>query len=175
MSKKEYAKRFAELRNSYYDLEMGGEKIWIKKLRNILESDIHQKPLGCKISNTHVKIGEIHLDTFYEAQILFSHPRWIKRFSEWLLEEICNHTKEESKILIIGYETYIEPVLVSLKENIVIKNRQADYCVYEEPKYIRSEEKSEQKIRYLRKFISKKKDIEAYKKIVFVKTILYLN
>ncbi len=168
MSKKEYAKRFAELRNSYYDLEMGGEKIWIKKLRNILESDIHQKPLGCKISNTHVKIGEIHLDTFYEAQILFSHPRWINRFSEWLLEEICNHTKEESKILIIGYETYIEPVLVSLKENIVIKNRQADYCVYEEPKYIRSEEKSEQKIRYLRKFISKKKDIEAYKKIVFV-------
>ena len=166
MSKKVYAKRFAELRNSYYDLEMGGEKIWIKKLRNILESDIHQKPLGCKISNTHVKIGEIHLDTFYEAQILFSHPRWVNRFANWLHEKIA--VPHDKKTLVIGYETYIEPVLVALKDKAATSGGSVDYCLYEEPKYIRSEEKSEQKIRYFEKFILKKKDIESYNKIVFI-------
>lgn len=158
------------LRNSFYNLKIGSEneKIWIKKLKNILESDIHQKPLGCKISNTHVKIGEVHLDTFYEAQILFSHPRWVNRFANWLHEKTV--VSEDEKILIIGYETYIEPVLVALKEKVTTTEggQSVDYCLYEEPKYIRSEVKSEQKIRYFEKFISVQKDITSYNKIVFV-------
>lgn len=155
------------LRNRLYNLEIGSEneKVWIKKLKNILEADIHQKPLGCKISNTHVKIGEVHLDTFYEAQILFSHPRWVNRFANWLHEKI---EPQDGKILIIGYETYIEPVLVALKDKAATSGGSVDYCLYEEPKYIRSEVKSEQKIRYFEKFILKKEDISSYNKIVFI-------
>lgn len=156
------------LRNRLYNLEIGSEneKVWIKKLKNILEADIHQKPLGCKISNTHVKIGEVHLDTFYEAQILFSHPRWVNRFANWLYEKIA--VPQDKKTLVIGYETYIEPVLVALKDKAATSGRSVDYCLYEEPKYIRSEVKSEQKIRYFEKFILKKKDVDKYNKIVFI-------
>ena len=42
-----------------------------KELENILNRDIHEKSLGCKISNTHIRIGKVHLNTFYEAQLLF--------------------------------------------------------------------------------------------------------
>lgn len=165
MEEKDY-NELVEKRNNYYELEVGSneekEKIWIKKLRNILEQDIHKKPLGCKISNTHIKIGKVHLDTFYEAQILFAHPRWVDRFSEWIKNTNLNVSGD---ILFIGYETYIEPVLFSLKKkyNCSNYNFQVDYCIYEEQKYIRSKTISDKKIRYLTKHKNK-----SYDTVIFI-------
>lgn len=139
-----------KLRRQYYELSIGAdnakEKVWIKKLRNILENDIHNAPLGCKIEDTHIRIGEVHLDAFFEAQILFSHVHWAKRFSDWIYEKICEKFPYEmKKVLLIGFETYIEPVLNLVKE----KNPDnVSYCIYEEPKYIQSRKPSKLRLRY---------------------------
>ena len=139
-----------KLRRQYYELSIGAdnaqEKVWIKKLRNILENDIHSDPLGCKIENTHIRIGEVHLDAFFEAQILFSHTHWAKRFSEWIYEKILEEFHcEKKKILLVGFETYIEPVLSLVKEK---NSDYINYCIYEEPKYIQSRKTSMLRLRY---------------------------
>lgn len=139
------------LRESYYSLEIGRETdywkepVWVKKLRNILKNDIHQKSLGCRISNTHITIGTgtVHMGSFFEAQILFSHAKWIDRFAMWLEKELEEKTK--APCLIVGYETYIEPVLANLKA----RNSNINYCIYEEPKYTQRDRISGERLRYL--------------------------
>ena len=56
-----FSNNLHNLRESYYSLEIGCEQdsskepVWVKKLRNILERDIHQKSLGCHIQKTHIQ------------------------------------------------------------------------------------------------------------------------
>lgn len=143
-----------EIQNAYYDLIIGHgnekEAFWKKRLKNILESDIHKSPLGCKINNTHIKIGHIHLNSFYEAQILFSHSHWVKRFAGWLNERIGDYCSKTGigYVNVIGYETYIEPVLFALKN--MKKPYSFKYGIFEEKKYIQSlgKELSNVRIRY---------------------------
>ncbi len=131
---------FNQLRDEYYKLTTGSsqEAVWIKKLRNILNNDIHGKSLGCYVANTHIKIGDLHLGAFFEAQLLFSHAKWVQRFSGWLAEKLPT-----SPTLIVGYETYIEPVLVSLSN----LRRNVQYCIYEEPKYTQRDQISLERVR----------------------------
>lgn len=142
------------LRQNYQNLLIGEEgneeKVWVKKLKLILNRDIHGKPLGCKISNTHINVSNIHLGSFYEAQILFSHNYWVNRFSEWLTERIKerNILKDE-KIVLIGYETYFEPVLYALRIALSAYYASADYLIYEEEKFIQSNRLSDKRIRYV--------------------------
>lgn len=139
------------LRESYYALEIGRaedgrkEPIWVKKLRHILNADIHQKPLGCCIENTHIIVGagNVHMGSFFEAQILFSHAKWVAYFTEWLRKQI--EDKLEGPCLIIGYETYVEPVLANLRS----KNGKIRYCIYEEPKYTQRNQVSKERLRYI--------------------------
>ena len=141
----------ATLRESFYSLELEREAdcrkepVWVKKLRNILCNDIHQKSLGCHISNTHITVGSgtVHMGSFFEAQILFSHAKWIDRFARWLEEELKEKTN--APCLIVGYETYIEPVLANLKA----RNSNINYCIYEEPKYTQRDKISKERLRYL--------------------------
>ena len=105
--------RIQELRNAYYDLEIGNadkkEEVWKKKLQHILMTDVHSKPLGCMIADTHIRIGRVHLQSFYEAQILFSHAHWVSRFANWLCTHICesmsSKSRENNELYLIGYET----------------------------------------------------------------------
>lgn len=153
------------MREVFYSIEIGSnpEQVWIKKLRNILNSDIHNKPLGCKIDGTHVKIGEVHLGTFYEAQLLFSHAKWIHRFANWLANEL---SATNEKYLIVGYETYIEPLL-SVLHNL----EGIDYCIFEEPKFIQRNAMSKARIRCSKSIeeqLKKSSKKCIYKKIVFL-------
>ena len=67
--------------NSYYKLSVSSdnrtEEIWIKKLRSILNTNIHENSLGCLIDDTHVKIGDIHMNAFFEARFMFSQQMFI--------------------------------------------------------------------------------------------------
>lgn len=134
-------KRYYELRSDFLQLEIGNNgktaPIWVKQLENILYSDIHQKPLGCRISDTHIKVGDVHLETFFEAEVLFSHHYWNSLFSDWLCDQIKQIIPSGTeKIYVIGYETYIEPVLFQLKDNLMKRARIGMYYgIYEEPKF----------------------------------------
>ena len=151
-------------RSDFSNIQIGEdnckEEVWLKKLRNILQSDIHDKPLGCKISDTHVKVGGVHLGEFYEAQILFSHRYWISRFAGWLLDQIeVNLLKMDTLIVLVGYETYFEPVLYELQQKLIDKKTSVyeRYLVYEEPKYISIGEKTDVAIRYIERL---KRDLD---------------
>lgn len=101
----------------YKFISDGKTQIWKKELENVLHRDIHQEGLGCYIDNTHIKLGDIHLGSFFEAQFLFGNAYWISIFANSLAESIhCAHPKADTRIHIIGYETYIEPVILMTKE-----------------------------------------------------------
>lgn len=173
-SRNESTTKMYGLRQAYLNLpinaETDGDKIWVKKLQNILASDIHSKPLGCKVEDTHVKIREVHLGTFYEAQILFSHNYWVSRFADWLTDRILEKAKETKKIVLIGYETYVEPVLYRIErkikekdDNIIVK-----YLIYEEKKYIQTDKTTnDSRIRYADEYNDDKKE-EAVNDTLFV-------
>lgn len=161
-------KNMDTLRESYYSIKIGGEAaeqgepVWVKKLRNILDTDIHQKTLGCRISDTHIKIGTgaIHMSSFFEAQLLFSHAKWINRFSMWLEEQLESTQKP---CLIVGYETYIEPLLANLKSRCSVNN-DICYCIYEEPKYTQRDSITTERLRYIDEAMREKK----IKSVVFL-------
>ena len=163
-----------KLKNKYYQLCIGMnddiEPVWVKKLKLILQADIHQKSLGCKISNTHMKIGDVHMDSFYEAQILFSHARWIGRFSGWLNKVISEDLERDTQnLIIIGYETYTEPVLFALKNKLTSNSKlNVFYGIYEEPKFIqnRTDAKTNVRIRYMEDI--KKQSMSGKTQIVFL-------
>ncbi len=101
----------------YKFISDGKTQIWKRELEHVLHRDIHQEGLGCYIDNTHIKLGDIHLGSFFEAQFLFGNAYWISIFANSLAESIhCAHPKADTRIHIIGYETYIEPVVLMTKE-----------------------------------------------------------
>ncbi len=124
------------------------DELWKKELRTILKRDIHEKGLGCCVKNTHIKIGNVHLGDFFEAQFLFGNAYWISIFSNALKNQFeeLNYDKDE-RVLIVGYETYIEPVLLQLVELLRNNGYKVNSCIYEESKYILKNQKSTIRLR----------------------------
>lgn len=150
------------IRESYYSLSIGPrqdgyqEPVWVKKLRNILENDIHEKSLGCHIQDTHIQIGSglVHMNSFFEAQILFSHAKWVSRFKNWL-ETQLQHMLDEG-CLIIGYDTYIEPLLSHIKSS----NSKLEYCIYEDHRYVQNGLAAGARLRYFKEIFNESKTIK---------------
>lgn len=111
-------------------------QIWKKELEHVLYRDIHQEGLGCYIDKTHIKLGDIHLGSFFEAQFLFGNAYWISVFANSLAESIHrDYPQTDTRIHIIGYETYIEPVILMTKELLAdVKYPCVFSHIYEAPK-----------------------------------------
>ena len=78
-----------------------------EELYDVLNNDIHDRNIGCKISNTHFRVSKVHLDTYYEAQFLFGNSYWCKVFATYLANTIKKHISDfDRKIIIYGYEKY---------------------------------------------------------------------
>ena len=125
---------------------------WEYRLEEILNTEItEQNKLGCKISDMHVAIGNdiVHLNRFYEAQILFGNAYWYKKFAIYLADKIATdlQTKVKKSIVLIGYEVYSEAMLFSLKELLTTKNYNVEYIIYEKGKYITRDIKGQDKLR----------------------------
>ena len=127
-----------------------GPPLFYKKLYKVVTTDIHTENLGCKIPEIHIKANRVHLQEFYEAQILFGNAYWCSQFSNLIYEEIVDNNKIDKKIPIVlyGYENYSETMLFSIKEKLLSKGYDCVYIVYENSKYITPDSKSEIRIRY---------------------------
>jgi len=113
-----------------------GQTLAQKQLEKILDTDIHKKSLGCKISNTHIRIGKVHLDTFYEAQLLFGNAYWTDIFAAYLYRLIIHKVNEiqmtkERPIIIYGYETYSSLTLSKVVSFLERKGYNANIRIYE--------------------------------------------
>lgn len=134
------------------------EKWYSEKLNRVLENDIHDQYLGCKLENTHVRSNGVHLDTFYEAQLLFVNAYWCNIFAQYLYEDILLTVSDSisKPILIIGYESYCEQLLFSLYHKLLNKGyNNVTFAVFENERYISPEEKTPQRLRYIENFFEK--------------------
>ena len=56
---------------------------------NILKTNICSMSTGCKIENTHVRLGsKVHLDEFYQAELLFQNNYFTTRFAYLVVDDI---------------------------------------------------------------------------------------
>lgn len=130
-------------------------KWYYKNLETVLKNDIHGGDLGCCLQNVHVRVGGVHLDTFYEGQLLFANLYWYQIFAHHICETVLNDKKidEDACILLYGYETYSEQMLFSAAQKLREKGRKVYYSVFENPKYITAAELSEQRVRYVEQLL----------------------
>ncbi len=120
-------------------VKYGQREILFKSiLNNILKNDISKMKTGCKIPNTHVRLGsKIHITEFYQAEILFQNNYFTTRFAYLVTEDICKKVNDVDNLVLVGYETYSEMLcyeIVELLRNRLEGNTKKDiqYLIYEQ-------------------------------------------
>lgn len=152
-----------------YDIliQVDGVTLFERYVHQILEQDIQSEQYGCKISPTHMRLGStIHINQFYEAELIFGNSYFISRFAFLMLKDIYHSLQERNgaKITLYGYASYSETLLVMLSKAMTALSKEldVDYMLLE-----REEEHREMthidRIRYGRRFESKE-DKQAYLK-----------
>lgn len=111
------------------------------KVENDLCMNVSDSPLGCRIDGVHMRVGgKIHVHKkYYEASLLFSFSSYVSRFAFSLLKRSSNaiekacSSKEIDRIVLIGYETYSESLMIALKEGLERTFPiEIDYVIYDE-------------------------------------------
>ena len=80
-------------------------------VEKILNIELEERRFGCKITNTHMRIGsKIHVNNFYEAQLLFHNNYFTNRFAYLLKQKLDKiiQNREVQKVYFVGYENYSE-------------------------------------------------------------------
>ncbi|MCM1235235.1 MAG: hypothetical protein NC489_34475 [Ruminococcus flavefaciens] len=132
----------------------------------ILERNIQAQEFGCKFEHTHMRLGStIHIENFYEAEILFGNKLFVSRFALLLFKDMQESIESVAKLTLYGYGTYSETVLVQMRDMILSyykDGRDVDYIILE-----REEERRgflhKDRIRYNRLFSSDKERVEYFK------------
>lgn len=133
----------------------------------ILNTNIQERAFGCKISDTHMRLGStIHIDNFYEAELLFQNRLFTSRFAYLLVKQICTEEKflEADRITLYSYALYSEPLIVELM-NVLEKlypEKDMDYAILEREAEHRDFTHVD-RIRYSRTFVSKQEQTEYFK------------
>lgn len=113
-----------------------GEKTLLERnLRKVLEQDVQSEKFGCKLDKLHVRIGsKIHINTFYEAELLFHNNYYTSRFAYWLFNEMWQNKEldKEQPFVLVGYENYSEMLLNELCDMLARKGTIVEYLIYEE-------------------------------------------
>lgn len=124
---------------------------YCKNLETVLQNDIHGKDLGCCLQDAHIRVGGVHLSTFFEGQLLFGNLYWYQIFAHHICETVLadQRINKNNHILLYGYETYSEQMLFSAAQKLREKGRTVHYALFENPKYITATETSEQRVRYI--------------------------
>lgn len=102
--------------------------------KKVIERDIQEKTFGCKVNDTHMRLGStIHVDLFYEAELLFGNKLFISRFAYLIVKDLADRLRKTEKITLYGYATYSEPLVFEIM-NIIRKTfhiEDVDYAILE--------------------------------------------
>ena len=96
------------------------ETVFDKAVQATLQDDIQGQNFGCRIENSHVRVGsKIHaVNDFYEAQELFHTPYYLQRFGYLISSNISKPLCRQGRsgdIVLVGYETYSELLTISVE------------------------------------------------------------
>lgn len=103
-----------------------------------LNQDLQLYHFGCRLSDVHMKVGsKIHITKdFFEATLLFGIENYISRFAYLLAKKIAekfNNKTAGEKIVLIGYETYSEILMIETKRMLSeIFNIETKYLIYDD-------------------------------------------
>lgn len=92
--------------------DITGKSDFSRKLDIQLDCDFQSKDCGCKIEKAHIRLGsKIHIEDFYDAELLFQSVANIYRFAYLLAGDIFQKLSSEdnkgiSNLFLIGYENY---------------------------------------------------------------------
>lgn len=105
-----------------------GFSVFERNVQEVLNANIQDATPGCKINPNHMRIGsKIHIDCFYEAEVLFYNNYYTSRFAYLLQQQLGIVINLNKKILFIGYETYSEMLIRELTKFYP----DANYCIFE--------------------------------------------
>ncbi|MCM1162533.1 MAG: hypothetical protein NC412_15115, partial [Roseburia sp.] len=151
-----------------HEVEINGKRqtLFEHYTESVLKNSIQKDEFGCQLEHTHMRLGStIHIDKFYEAEILFGNKLFVSRFAMLLVKEMKSNIENISKLTLYGYGTYSETVLVQMIEMIGYlykKKKDVDYIILE-----REEERRgflhKDRIRYNRYFQTKEEKINYFK------------
>ncbi len=104
--------------------------------KQILETDIQKEEFGCKIENTHMRLGStIHISSFYEAELLFNNRLFVSRFSYLLVKDILGSSQfvNAQKVTLYSYALYSETLIVEVMDilNEMFPEKEIDYAIFE--------------------------------------------
>lgn len=111
-----------------------GQTIFEQNVLKVLSRNIQEIESGCKIHPTHMRIGsKIHIDTFYEAELLFYNDYYVNRFAYMVLEQLVKENIDfEKPICLIGYEIYSEMLICRVKHYIFERfGVECSYAIFE--------------------------------------------
>lgn len=118
-------------------VEIDGKKqtLFEHYTENILYNSIQEQKFGCQLEHTHMRLGStIHIDKFYEAEILFGNRLFVSRFALLLVKDMKDDIEDIPKLTLYGYGTYSETVLVQMVEMIYSlypTKKSVDYIILE--------------------------------------------
>lgn len=100
---------------------------FVRQVKLILERDMQEKLFGCKVNDIHIRLGsKLHLDCFYEAELVFHDPENVYKFTYMMALDILYGAMilpEDSHLLLVGYEKYSSALTLSLKERLMHAHR----------------------------------------------------
>lgn len=92
---------------------------FIRRMNRLLNSNIQEPGYGCKIEDTHIRLGsKIHLTQFYEAELLFHNMGNIARFAYMLAQELlfgAGNLVTDKQVLLLGYKEYSAPLILQVE------------------------------------------------------------
>ncbi len=90
-------------------------KTWFfRRINKALQTDMKEESYGCKLDNVHISIGsKIHIDTFYNAELLFHNYANTSRFAYLIAKNII---REHTANTYLSSDICKEIVLVSYSE-----------------------------------------------------------
>lgn len=93
--------------------------LFLDRTRRILRTDMQKSAYGCLLRNTHVRLGsKIHIDRFYEAELLFHNSGNIDRFAYIIVRDLLygsNKLAQNEGVLLLGYEKYSAPLMIQIE------------------------------------------------------------
>lgn len=103
------------------------------KITGLLNQNIQSEGYGCKIENAHIRLGsKIHIQDFYDAELLFQSVANISRFAYLIVERILKYREEERKYnnnyCLIGYENYSSILIEEIKRLLVTLDPKKNTC-----------------------------------------------
>lgn len=114
----------------------GEQTLFEKYVVDVLRKNIQSEEFGCQITNTHMRLGStIHINQFYEGELLFGNRYFVSRFAFLMLQEMYEDIIETDKITLYGYANYSETLLVTLQNAIAVlkgcDKKEIDYIILE--------------------------------------------